>query len=159
MCTALAVNPRPSRGLPTVSAKPRFYHHELLRVLQSMFGDLTEDLLADIEQGLTWRHIARDDALVRQGEPSTGLFVVVSGRVLEIVESDAGAKVVNESVQGQVVGAMGVFADETETATVVAARDSVLLEFSRETFFLHQATMALLAHLCKTDITGPGAGF
>ena len=99
-----------------------------------MFGDLTEDLLADIEQGLTWRHIARDDALVRQGEPSTGLFVVVSGRVLEIVESDAGAKVVNESVQGQVVGATGVFADETETATVVAARDSVLLEFSRESF-------------------------
>ena len=129
----LATHPDVSRKLRSIFS-PRFYHNELLRVLQQMFGGLTEELLADIEQRLTWRHIARDDALVRQGEPSSGLFVVVSGRVLEIVESDAGAQVVNESVQGQVVGAMGVFADETETATVVAARDSVLLEFSRESF-------------------------
>ena len=129
----LATHPDVSRKLRSIFS-PRFYHNELLRVLQQMFGDLTEDLLADIEQRLAWRHIARDDALVQQGEPSKGLFVVVSGRVLEIAEADAGAKVVNESVDGQVVGAMGVFADETETTTVVAVRDSVLLEFSGESF-------------------------
>ena len=73
---------------------------------------------------------------MRPGEPSTGLLVVVGGRVRELTEAAGaeGARIVNEAAQGQVVGAIGVFTDEVQTTTVVAARDSVLLEFSREGF-------------------------
>ena len=130
----LAMHPDVTRKLRSIFS-PRFYHNELVRVLRSMFGDLGEDLLVDIEQRLTWRHVVRGDALVRPGEPSTGLLVVVSGRVRELTEAGAeGARIVNEAAQGQVVGAMGVFTDEMQTTTVVAARDSVLLEFSGEGF-------------------------
>ena len=130
----IALHPDVTRKLRSIFS-PRFYHNELVRVLRSMFGDLGEDLLADIEQRLTWRHVVRGDALVRPGEPSTGLLVVVSGRVRELTEAGAeGARIVNEAAQGQVVGAMGVFTDEMQTTTAVAARDSVLLEFSREGF-------------------------
>ena len=60
---------------------PRFYRAEMIEALQNMFGDLTVDSLADIEQCLTWRRVARGDALLRPGKASNALFVVVSGRL------------------------------------------------------------------------------
>ena len=114
---------------------PRFYRTEMVEVLQNMFGDLTEDTLADIEQRLTWRQVAREDALFRRGESSDGLFVVVSGRLQELAGNDAdGERVVDEITQGETVGEGGVFTDGIQAPTVVAARDSVLLEFSRDNF-------------------------
>ena len=50
----LAMHPDATRKLRSIFS-PRFYHNELVRVLRSMFGDLSEDLLADIAQRLTWR--------------------------------------------------------------------------------------------------------
>ena len=129
----LGRHPEISGRLRTILS-PRFYHRELVRVLGEMFGDLTEELLGDIEQRLTWRHVAREDVLVRQGEPAEGLFVVVSGRLRELAETGDGTKVVHESVAGQVVGSTSVFSDTMQSTTVVAARDSMLLEFSREGF-------------------------
>ena len=129
----LGGHPQISGRLRTILS-PRFYHRELVRVLGEMFGDLTEELLGDIEQRLAWRHVAREDVLVRQGEPAEGLFVVVSGRLRELAETGDGTKVVHESVAGQVVGSTSVFSDSMQSTTVVAARDSMLLEFSREGF-------------------------
>ena len=114
---------------------PRFYRKEMVEVLQGMFGELTEDTLADIEQRLAWRQVAREDALFRRGEPSDGLFVVVSGRLQELAGNDVdGERTVGEITQGETVGASGVFTDEIQATTVVAVRDSVLLEFSRDNF-------------------------
>ena len=129
----LSTHPEVTSNLRSVFS-PRFYHNEMVGVLQDMFGELTEELLGDIEQRLAWRHVAREDALVRQGERSAGFFVVVSGRFRQLTESGTGTRIVNEVVQGQVVGAMGAVSDEVRTMTAVAVRDSVLLEFSREAF-------------------------
>lgn len=129
----LGRHPEISGRLRTILS-PRFYHRELVRVLGEMFGDLTEELLGDIEQRLAWRHVAREDVLVRQGEPAEGLFVIVSGRLRELAETGGGTKVVHESAAGQVVGSISVFSDTVQSTTVVAARDSMLLEFSREGF-------------------------
>ena len=41
---------------------------------------------------------------------------------------------VSEISQGETVGEMGVFTEEIQTTSVVATRDSVLLEFSRDNF-------------------------
>ena len=130
----LSTRPDVSEKLGNVFT-PRFYHDEMIRVLHDMFGSLTEDVEADLEPRLTWRHVARDDALFRQGEPSGGLFVVVSGRLRELTRNDAGEeRIVAEISQGQTVGEMGVFTEEIQTTSVVATRNSVLLEFSRDNF-------------------------
>ena len=114
---------------------PMFYRNEIVRVLRTLFGDLTEDMLADIERWLTWRHVGRGEALFRRGESSDGLFVVVSGRLQELGGNDAGeGKVVSDLVQGEIAGEMGIFADEIQRTSVVAVRDSILLRFSRENF-------------------------
>lgn len=114
---------------------PRFHRLELAQVLRNMFGELTDDILADIEQRLTWRHVNRESTVFRKGEASDRLFVVVSGRLQEFAPDDLGRqRVVNEIVQGGTVGETGVFTDEAQTTTVVAARNSVLLEFSPQGF-------------------------
>lgn len=114
---------------------PRFYRAEMIEVLQNMFGDLTEDSLADIERCLTWRRIARGDALLRPGKASNALFVVVSGRLQILASNHAqGERAVDQITAGESVGEAHMFTDETPATTVVAVRDSVLLEFSREHF-------------------------
>ncbi len=78
---------------PDVTAKlkdvftPRFYRRQMLLVLNEMFGELTPTMLADIEKHLTWRHVAREGVVVRRGELSDRLSVVVSGR-LRLLSSD-----------------------------------------------------------------------
>ena len=114
---------------------PMFYRNEIVRVLRVLFGVLSEDMLADIERLLTWRHVMRGEALFRQGESSDGLFVVVSGRLREVRGDDAHEeRAVGDLVQGEIAGEMGIFADEIQTTSVVAVRDSILLRFSRDNF-------------------------
>ena len=130
----LATHPHVANRLQNIFI-PLFYRNKIVQVLRSMFGDLTEDMLADIEQRLTWRYVARGDALFQQGELSAGLFVVVSGRLQELEKSDAGEeRIINEIVQGEIAGEVGVFTDESQTVSLVADRDSVLLELSRGNF-------------------------
>ena len=114
---------------------PLFYRNEIVQVLRNLFGELTENILSDIERWLTWRHVARGEALFRRGEPSDGLFVVISGRLRELGGNDTdGERVVSEIVQGEIAGELGIFADEIQTTSVVAVRDSILLKFSRDNF-------------------------
>lgn len=126
---------------PDVTAKlkniftPRFYRTQMTSVLQNMFGDLTQDILGDIEKRVSWRHVARDGALFRHGESADRLFVVVSGRLQVLSEKDGRVeRVVEEIAQGATVGELGVLSDEAQPTSAVAMRDSVLLEFSHDNF-------------------------
>ena len=99
-------------------------------VLGGMFGQVTQDMLADIEKRVTWHHIPREGILFWQGESSDRVFVVISGRLQVLSTSDAGEqRVVEEIVQGGAVGEAGVFAGGTQSMSVFAIRDSVVLEF------------------------------
>ena len=99
-------------------------------VLGGMFGQVTQDMLADIEKRVTWHHIPREGILFWQGESSDRVFVVISGRLQVLSTSDAGEqRVVEEIVQGGAVGEAGVFAGGTQAMSVFAIRDSVVLEF------------------------------
>ena len=130
----LSTHPQVAENLRNVFL-PMFYRNEIVQVLRVLFGDLSEDTLADIERSLTWRHVARGEALFRRGESSDGLFVVVSGRLEELRGGDAREeRAVGELVRGEIAGEMGIFADEIQTTSVVAVRDSILLRFSRDNF-------------------------
>ena len=65
----LSTHPQVAENLRNVFL-PMFYRNEIVQVLRVLFGDLSEDTLADIERSLTWRHVARGEALFRRGESS-----------------------------------------------------------------------------------------
>ena len=50
----LSTHPQVAENLRNVFL-PMFYRNEIVRVLRVLFGDLSEDMLADIERLLTWR--------------------------------------------------------------------------------------------------------
>jgi NTE family protein len=76
--------------------------------------------------------LRRGDVLVRQGEPSDVLYVVVSGRFS--VHVDGAVEPVAEIGPGQPIGEIGFFAGLPRTATVIARRDASVLAFTRAAF-------------------------
>ena len=96
-------------------------------------------------------HPQRGETLVRQHAPSNSVFVVVSGRFEVWVEGQDRA--INEIGIGEPIGEVGFFSGAPRTATVIAARDSVVLELDRVSFdrvaqevpAIHQTLLSALA--------------
>ena len=78
------------------------------------------------------RVLRRGEVLVREGDPSDRFFIVLSGRFTVHKGDSIGS--VAEIAQGELVGEIGFFAGLPRTATVLAARDSIVLEISRNRF-------------------------
>jgi NTE family protein len=78
------------------------------------------------------RLLRRGEALVREGDPADGFFIVLSGR-FTVHKGDAMVPIA-EIAQGELVGEVGFFAGLPRTATVLAARDSIVLEIRRNRF-------------------------
>ena len=72
------------------------------------------------------RVLRRGEVLVREGDPSDRFFVVLSGRFTVHKGDSTGS--LAEIGQGELVGEVGFFAGLPRTATVLAARDSIVLE-------------------------------
>ncbi|TGR63919.1 cyclic nucleotide-binding domain-containing protein, partial [Mesorhizobium sp. M2D.F.Ca.ET.223.01.1.1] len=70
--------------------------------------------------------------LVSEGDRTDRFFVVLSGRFTLHKGDPIGS--VAEIAQGELVGEIGFFAGLPRTATVLAARDSIVLEISRNNF-------------------------
>jgi NTE family protein len=78
------------------------------------------------------RVLRRGEALVREGDPADRFFIVLSGR-FTVHKGDAMVPIA-EIAQGELVGEVGFFAGLPRTATVLAARDSMVLEIRRDRF-------------------------
>jgi NTE family protein len=96
------------------------------------FRHLPPEELAQLERTLRMLSLARGQALVRQGDPAEALYIVVSGRFK--VLRDGALHRIAEIGAGQPVGEIAFFAGGTRTATVIAERDSLVLELKREDF-------------------------
>jgi lysophospholipid hydrolase len=83
---------------------------------------------------LTWRWIRAGDILYREGDEGNSGFLVVSGRFVILArdeDSVDGRTVVGEVGQDQFVGESGVFEGRPRQVTLVATRDSLVVEITR----------------------------
>jgi NTE family protein len=96
------------------------------------FRDLTDAQLTAIGSRAKVHYLQRGDVLIRQGAEPSSLYVVASGRFEVWIEGQASA--INEVGAGEPIGEIGFFAGIARTATVVAARDSVVIELARDRF-------------------------
>jgi predicted acylesterase/phospholipase RssA/CRP-like cAMP-binding protein len=122
-------------------------HEQFVNAASRLFGSLSADALATIEPLAVWIQLARGEALFKQGDPSDGLCVVVSGR-LQVVRTnnDGTVIVVAEIPPGESIGEMGFFTREPRTADVIAVRDSLVVKFSTEAF---ERIIALHPHIVR----------
>ena len=98
----------------------------------AIFGDLLPSERALLESELETVALERGRVLVRQGDVADALFIVVSGRFDVTV---AGRETsIAEVGPGSPVGEIAFLAGGVRTATVTAARDSLVLKLGREQF-------------------------
>src|SRR5262249_31135279 len=128
---------------------------ELLRTT-AIFHELSDEQLNAIWSQAQIAHLQRGETLVRQHEPPDTVCIVVSGRFEVWVEGQNHA--INEIGVGEPIGEIGFFAGTPRNATIIAARDSVVLELDRPSFeriarevpSIYQTLLAALARRAAT---------
>ena len=110
--------------------------HDAARLAATpLFARLPTDAVARLFASCERRHLAGGDVLFRQGDAANWMYVLLRGRLDVLLELPGGhERAVGTIWPGATVGEQGLLLDEPRTATVVAARDSVLLRIDRATF-------------------------
>ena len=94
---------------------------------------------ADVERlaaGTTRRRLRSGDALFRQGEPPTGLYAVVHGRIALTARSSRGRERVTEIIgAGRSFGEAVMFLDKPYIVAARALSDALVLHLAKDTVF------------------------
>lgn len=106
------------------------YRHELAEI--ELFANLSDKHLDELESRFELLAVKGGEALILEGAPSDTLYLVVSGRFHVLVQG--AAKPVAEIGTGACMGEIGFFSGGPRTATVSAARDSLVLQLKRDDF-------------------------
>lgn len=109
---------------------------ELRKVLPSAFGQLSETAFKDLSSRLTWRSVSRGEPVCFQGEKTDRFYILVSGRLQVLVKKEGSteSEPIDEFAPGDTVGEMEVITGEKCAHTVIALRDSELVQFSKQQF-------------------------
>jgi NTE family protein len=99
----------------------------------AIFGELDERESAAISERVVRLDLKRGQELVRQGDESDAVFVVLFGRFSVYVSSRS--EPVAEISAGELIGEIGFFSGQSRTATVMAARDSAVARLDRAAFY------------------------
>ncbi len=119
----------------TEAIGPRLRRRQLLRVWEELFGVTDPEAFRDLEEVVEWRRVAAGEELVRQGDPSDAMYVVVTGRFRTTMRDEDGTEtVVRETGPFSTIGELGLLADQPRSATVVALRDGEVLRLGRDDF-------------------------
>ncbi|VAW38168.1 hypothetical protein MNBD_CHLOROFLEXI01-328 [hydrothermal vent metagenome] len=103
-------------------------HNELV-------SQLDPAIIQQLREAMQFVWVKGGEIVMREGEPSDTLAIVVLGRV-RVVRRDAEGEQTTllELGHGQTIGEMGMITEEARTADVVATRDSLLATLSREAY-------------------------
>lgn len=110
---------------------------ELLDALRqcALFNGLDDTLLAEVGQAMPCRAVPGGKILYREGEPSRNFVVVVRG-ALRAARRDREGRLLlyNQIPPGQSIGEIAMLMDQPRAQEVIALRDSVVAELSREAY-------------------------
>jgi NTE family protein len=106
----------------------------LATCLTQVFGRVEDELVDAAVPLLDWVELSGGETLIREGDPSAGVYFVITGRLRAYVNKDGSLLPIGEIGRGETVGEMGVLTGEPRTGTVIAVRDALLAHASREAF-------------------------
>lgn len=112
--------------------------HALEQAENIVIGDITSPDSCDLDEvfpsgmwrrlrpHLTRREIEAGDTVIREGESTTGVFIVEEGRLVTTIPTDRGYRRVRSSGPGSFVGEMSIYRSGGRSARVTAVEPSVL---------------------------------
>jgi CRP/FNR family transcriptional regulator, cyclic AMP receptor protein len=100
-----------------------------------LFANLTSDQVNHLAANITKRTIKKGDEVVRQGENSNALFLILSGRAHVLMTDSKGKEVILATLKaGDYIGEMSLIDNEAHSATVQAETKMDVLVLGREDF-------------------------
>lgn len=145
------------------AARDRSDRAALTLVLADMLSDDGGALAhpADVAGRLPLRRVTAGEVLLREGERGDEAMLVVAGRLRVEQVGDDGPRVLARPGRGDVVGERGLLDRAERTATVTAARDSVVAVIDRARFVdlarEHPRVVLALTEQIVARATGPAA--
>ncbi len=126
----------------------------VLDLLESLFGADDPDLIRDLQAELETVTLKAGETLFRQHDLPDAAYLILSGRLRVVLESDGSEeRVLNEVGRGELVGEMALLTDDPRSATVFAIRDTELARLTPETFFrILQRSPRFHSHLTSTIV-------
>ncbi|WP_420474469.1 patatin-like phospholipase family protein [Noviherbaspirillum sp. ST9] len=118
---------------------------EILRA-SPVFGMLDAAVLDDLVQFLEIQHVHGGSMVIREGDPSEFMIIVLSGRLRVSRRGPSGDLLLyNEICPGDSVGETGLILKQKRTADVTAVRDTTIAVLSRASFeaLLHRQPIEL----------------
>ncbi|MEZ4956365.1 MAG: patatin-like phospholipase family protein [Saprospiraceae bacterium] len=107
----------------------------LRNILPQLFGEMDDHTFDTILSYLRWKVLPGNQHLFQQGDEANSLFILISGRLQVVMDlKDGTQKMIGEITRGETVGEMAIFTGEKRSASILAVRDSVLVEISKEAF-------------------------
>ncbi len=122
--------------------------------LHSFFGALTDDETRELLKRALTKRIAAGEVVFRKDDPGDGLYGVLAGSILIVVESLEGKELIlNMHGPGEFFGEIALLDGDGRSATAVAREASQLFFLGRTEFlaFLNQrpeAMIRIIALLC-----------
>ncbi len=111
---------------------------ELLCFLESIsyFQSLPKRRFIALARQFTSVSIQSGDVLLREGDLGNSLYIVHTGRLLALKSGGDSDCILGEMVKGDMIGELALFTQQPRAATVLAIRDSVLWQLTKEQFDL-----------------------
>lgn len=105
-----------------------------LAELRRLYPDLDHDLLQTLSTEFEQIEVAGGDVLMREGEMSDTLYILMNGRLGATRLGSQGRERIGEIARGEMIGEMSLLGGGRRTATVTALRDSRLLRVTNQAF-------------------------
>ena len=109
----------------------------LVELLQASgdFSHLNTEILSDLAQALDIVTVDGGELVLKEGESSDSMFILVRGRLrVSRIDRDGNRLLYNEVLPGDCVGETGMILRQSRTADITAMRDSVLAVLNFEKF-------------------------
>lgn len=100
------------------------------------FGPLLPFVLQEVGEHSQWLTLKSGQTLYTAGDEADGAYVLLTGRLLVVTETEDGERVVGTVLAGETIGEVALVAGRKRADTVYAARDSELVKLSRHMFEL-----------------------
>ncbi len=110
---------------------------DLLPLLASVhvFSGLDQPALRRLEQEMERVRLAAGDVLLRRGDPSDSLYVIVGGCLQVLLDhADGTEQVLAQLTGGDCLGEIALLTGQPRSATIRAVQDCELLKLTKETF-------------------------
>lgn len=114
----------------------RLQRDQLAALLPEIFGPLDEEIIRRVESMLRWVTLPKGRPLFLQGDRPDNVYLVVNGVLHAYCGTPEAPRqcFIRSMGRGECIGEMGVIAGENRSASVYAARDSLLACFSSRVF-------------------------